>query len=298
MDEAMTARDVSAGCRYYYRRSVRMFLVYVAETHGITSLVDITRDVMTAYCLHLQRAVSSRGGPYAASTLANVFLALRFFFGWLVKTDRLLIDPTGHLDPPRPSRLLPRPLKLGDVNALLRSVDKDGTGLRDAAMLELLYGTGMRRAEIARLTLADVDLEGRSILIREGKGRKDRLVPFGKKARAALMEYLEKTRPTLTRGKNDLVFLGKRGDGLSLNYITARVRLLGHRIGVKAGPHMLRHTCATQLLRGRADIRHIQRLLGHKSLQTTERYTKVEISDLRAVIQRCHPREKTTTPRG
>ena len=299
LEEGMAVSDLAAGTRDHYRRAVRDFLAWLDQAHGITNLVDVTRDVMTAYRLFLQRAVSKRKGtPYAAASQVNVLLALRFLFGWLVKTDRLLVDPTGHLEPPRTPRHLPRALKVSDVGALLRSQPKTVTGRRDRALLELLYGTGMRRAEAARLTLPDLDLESRTILIREGKGKKDRMVPLGKKAKEVLVDYLENARPKLSRGTSSVVFLGKLGRPLSINYVSDRVKTLGARIGIKVQPHMLRHSCATHLLKGRADIRHIQRLLGHKSLQTTERYTKVEVSDLRAVIQRCHPREKSHAPKS
>ena len=151
----------------------------------------------------------------------------------------------------------------------------------------------MRRAELARLLLDDIDLEQATILIRQGKGKKDRMVPLGKNAKEALLDYLELSREKLLRGKTNAVFVGNGDRPLSIDYITERVKTLGKRAGLEVRPHLLRHSCATHLLKGRADIRQIQRLLGHKSLQSTERYTRVEVSDLRKVIQRCHPREKS-----
>ena len=184
-------------------------------------------------------------------------------------------------------------LKVSEVACLLSSLPRTTIGMRDRALVELLYGTGMRRAEIARVLLDDVDLAQRTILIRQGKGKKDRVVPLGKRAGGALLDYIEHSRPKLLRGDDHgVLFVGLGGRPLSEHHVSDRIHELGGRIGLKMGPHVLRHSCATHLLKGRADILHIQRLLGHKSLQTTERYTKVEISDLRAVIQRCHPRER------
>jgi integrase/recombinase XerD len=276
-----------------YRRDVSGFLAWASVEHGAQHLGDLKRTLVTAWRLHLQTETSERtGAPLSASTQMSHLAALRFFFSWQVKTGRLLLDPTLHLEYPRLPRPLPRALKVAEVERLIRSLPKTLLGLRDRALLELLWGTGMRRGEVVRLQLTDVDFEERTILIREGKGGKDRVVPLGRKAKAVLLEYIE-ARPRLLRGSDPgAVFLGRHGQRLGVNHLSDHLRTLGKRIAVKLAPHRLRHSCATHLLRGRADIRHIQRLLGHTSLQTTERYTKVEVADLRRVIARCHPREK------
>jgi len=294
LEEAMQALDFATTTRAAYRRGVRDLLVWLVDVHGITQLSEVTRDVVTAYRLHIQAQPSLKGTPYAVETQIGILNALHFFFSWLVKTGRLLVDPTVHLPHPRRPQRLPRALKVADVARLIASLPQTILGLRDRALVELLYGTGMRRAEVARLRLDDLDLEQRVILIREGKGKKDRVVPLGKRAKQVLVDYLEHGRPKLLRGKDDgrAVFVGRRGEALSASQVTHRVAELGLRIHLKMAPHVLRHSCATHLLKGRADIRHIQRLLGHKSLATTERYTKVEVADLREVIERCHPREK------
>ncbi|HEM47151.1 MAG TPA: recombinase XerD, partial [Alphaproteobacteria bacterium] len=275
-----------------YRRALRDFLLWLAAS-GITTLAEVNRQTVTAYRLHLQTSDSTKGQPYALRTQIGSLVALRFFFSWLVKTGALLVDPTMHLPTPRAPQSLPRFLEASEVALLLRRLGEGPLGIRDRAILELLYGTGMRRAELVHLATDDVDFEARTLLVREGKGRKDRLLPLGKKAKEALLEYLERSRPRLLRGEDPgALFLASGGRPLTMNYLTDRVKLLGERVGMRVRPHTLRHSCATHLLRGRADIRHIQRLLGHKSLQTTERYTKVEVADLKAVIDRCHPREK------
>jgi integrase/recombinase XerD len=162
-------------------------------------------------------------------------------------------------------------------------------GQRDRAVLELFYGTGLRAGEVERLDVADVDLAQGRILVRDGKGRKDRVVPVAGRAAAALDLYLRQVRPLLLADPpNQALFLtldGKRLDRHALAYL---FRKYGAELVVS--PHRLRHACATHLLEGGADIRHIQALLGHKDIETTERYTRVALGDLRAVLERAHPR--------
>ena len=292
LEEAMELSGFAATTRPSYRRALRDFLLWLAA-NGISSVAEVTRQTVTAYRLHMQTQDSQRGRPYALHTQIGSLVALRFFFSWLVKTGVLLVDPAMHLPTPRAPQMLPRSLEETEVAMLLRRLPKTALGIRDRAMLELLYGTGMRRAELVRLAVDDVDFEARTLLVRQGKGSKDRLLPLGRKAKEALLEYLETSRPRLLRGEDPgTLFLGNGGRPLTMSHLTGRVKLLGERVGLTVRPHTLRHSCATHLLKGRADIRHIQRLLGHKSLQTTERYTKVEVADLRAVIDRCHPRER------
>ncbi len=293
LEEGMAAQDLAQGTRKLYRRAVWALLAWASEEHGVLRLSHITRDLLTAFRLRLQSEPSRKGTPYALLTQIGSLTALRFFFSWLVKTGRLLLDPTRHLPYPRPPRYLPRSLKVAEIVRLLRSLPNTTLGLRDRALIELLYGTGMRRGEVSKLDLADVDFEERRILIRQGKGSKDRVVPLGKKAKEALLAYLETARGKLLRGVDSgALFIGRGGGRLGKGQVSDRLKVLGRRLHLKLAPHLLRHSCATHLLRGRADIRHIQRLLGHESLATTERYTKVELSDLRGVIDRCHPREK------
>jgi integrase/recombinase XerD len=291
LEEALDVAGVAATTRSSYTRTWVSFLGYLAQ-EGITEIGRVSRDVMTGYRLHCQQRPSQRGSCYALSTQVAEVAALRFFFSWMVKTGMLIADPMVHLPSPRPGRLLPRPLEVREVSRLLRSLPKTPLGLRDCALVEVLYGTGMRRAEAARLMLEDVDFDAGTVLIRQGKGRKDRMVPLGAKAKEALLDYLDLSRARIKRCDTSRVFLAMTGRPISANQVTQRLVTLGRRLGLVLSPHRLRHSCATHLLKGRADIRHIQRLLGHESLQTTERYTQVEITDLRAVIKRCHPRER------
>ncbi len=291
LDETLVTAGLAANTRIHYRRSVRDFFHYLSA-EGIPSLGDVTREVVTAYQLALQtRDAPRKGAPYAASTQVGMLAGLRTFFSYLVRSGQALADPTVHVSYPRAAKRLPRVLSVPVMRTLLRAGDDTPLGLRDRAMLELLYGSGLRGGELVRLTLADVDLTASTVLVREGKGAKDRMVPLGARARAVLVAYLEEARPALATDKSTALFVGCRGT-FGARQLRRRLRELGQRLGVNLFPHVVRHTCATHLLKGRADIRQIQRLLGHESLATTERYTRVEVSDLSAVIRRCHPREK------
>jgi integrase/recombinase XerD len=172
-------------------------------------------------------------------------------------------------------------------------------GQRDRAILETLYGLCLRRGECARLDLSYVDLSAGTLLVRDGKGRKDRLLPVPGRAAAALGVYLRDVRPRLVRNPREgALFLtawwGKRLSEVSLSFL---LRRHAAAVGIsRIHPHVLRHACATHLLRGGADIRHVQAILGHKKLETTGLYTRVVVEDLRQVFLRSHPRERT--PRG
>ena len=292
LEAALQAAGLAEDTRASYRRAWRDFLSFLADEEGVEGLASVTPDVVTAYRVSRQTRTSERGRPLGAASQRSAFAALRFLFSWLVRTGKLLSDPTRHLRAPRRAQTLPRVPSVREVLRLLERAPRTPLGYRDRALLEVLYGTGMRRGELVRLDLDDLDLAQGELLVREGKGRKDRVVPLGKEARKSLVAYLEAARPKLLRGETKALFLGKGGRRMSRPHLTDRVRTLGERAGMKLRPHALRHACATHLLRGRADIRQIQRLLGHKTLSTTERYTRVEVSDLRAVIRRCHPRER------
>jgi integrase/recombinase XerD len=177
---------------------------------------------------------------------------------------------------------------------LLEAVETDSPlGLRDRAMLELLYSTGIRNAELRALTVADIG--ERTLAIRAGKGNKDRVVPLGKTAASVLSDYMQQARPKLACHDGVYnIFLTKNGLPLDCFAVINAVRRAAHAAGIKKHihPHSIRHACATHMLKGGADIRHIQKLLGHATLQTTQIYTQVEIGDLKAVHRLYHPRER------
>ena len=294
LETGLLASGFKKHTRDLYLWAWRDFLAW-AEGEGVCELLGITRELVSSYRVGLATRENLLLRPYALVTQSGMWSGLRFGFTYLVKTGRLLVDPSTHLRGPRVGEHLPRTVGARDLKRWLERFPKTPVGVRDRALLELLYGTGLRRQEVSRLELSDVDLSARTLLVRQGKGDKDRVVPLGSQAHAALVQYLLEGREALLRKHGracTAVFVSSLGRALAPGSIGLRLGVVGERWGVHLTPHMLRHTCATELLRGRADIRQIQRLLGHKSLQSTQRYTHVDVSDLKEVIRRCHPRER------
>jgi integrase/recombinase XerD len=197
-------------------------------------------------------------------------------------------------------RLPGEALSLGEVQRLLAVPDvSDPLGIRDRAMLELFYSTGMRRAELCRLELPDLHTERRTVHIRKGKGRKDRMVPIGQRAALWVERYLQETRPRLCLDtRTQALFLTGYGGPFNPDVLSRMVTDWVRKAGLpkKGSCHLLRHTCATHMLEGGADIRYIQQLLGHEKLDTTAIYTEVSIKQLQEVHARCHPSARLETP--
>lgn len=231
------------------------------------------------------------------TTLARRATAARVFTGWLARTGRVPSDVGSALGSPKPHRTLPDVLRVDEARELIARAaeladDGSPVGTRDVAMLELLYATGMRVGELCALDVDDVDRD-RNVVRVFGKGRKERTVPFGHPAAAALDRWVAAARPQLARpGSGPALFLGARGGRID----PRAVRTLVHRRladvpgAPDLGPHGLRHTAATHLLEGGADLRSVQELLGHASLATTQRYTHVTTDRLRRAYQQAHPR--------
>ena len=212
----------------------------------------------------------------------------------------LLHNPASELEMPRPEKRLPQDvLSLGEVQRLMAVPDvADPLGIRDRAMLELFYSTGMRRTELCRLELPDLHTERRTVHIRQGKGHKDRMVPVGGHAAYWLERYLQETRPRLCLDtRTPALFLTGYGGPFNPDVLSRMVSVWMARAGLpkKGSCHLLRHTCATHMLEGGADIRYIQQLLGHAKLDTTAIYTEVSIKQLQEVHARCHPSARLET---
>lgn len=174
-------------------------------------------------------------------------------------------------------------------------------GLRDRAILETFYGTGIRLSECLNLQLSDLDLAQGLFLVRNGKGKKDRVLPVPAQAAKALERYLQEARPLLVRDPRiGYLFLSVRGRRLSQTALSEAIYGYGKEAGIpwRVSPHILRHTCATHLIRGGADVRHVQKLLGHEYLDTTAIYTRVAVKDLREVVEKRHPRDQAAWKRG
>lgn len=270
---------------------VSRFLAHLNERR-VRDLRQVGEADVVAFVNRLATEKSGRtGGLLSVGTQAGYLSAVRSFFHGLKTQNRLLVDPSRGV--PLPKRHgLPRPLGERAVARMLATPKRGSVyGLRDRALLELLYGTGLRRSECVRLDLGDLDLDSGTLLVRDGKGKKDRYVPLAGEALRAVARYLRDGRPELAAA-SPAVFLSRYGERLSGLWVAKLVRDAGKAVGVKASTHQLRHSCATHLLGHGADIRQIQELLGHKHLSTTALYTQVDLRDLHAMIDRYHPRKR------
>jgi integrase/recombinase XerD len=276
-----------------YLRAARVFLVWMGG-RGL-DLADVRTADVQAYLGHVYASKKKDGQTYSASDQMHRLAAVKILFRFLCRRGDLLTDPAGPVEYPRREQRLPRGvLTREEARRLVEAPDtKTSEGLRDRAILETFYGTGLRANELARLKCVDVDTEDRIVRVLLGKGSKDRNVPLTRAAAAAIEAYLALGRPRI-RGaaKSPLLFLASRGGATYDSLLNDIVQGMARRAGIERHItcHSLRHSVATHLLKGGADIRHIQALLGHSSLQSTERYTHVEISDLTKVVQRAHPR--------
>jgi integrase/recombinase XerD len=294
-------RSYSENTRRVYGRELLRFLVWLAQAHpSVRKPEDVEKGMIAEYQMALYRAKTKRRKKIKRLSVKTQFLRIGvvvWFFRRLVETERLLVDPSAAIVLPRiPQRLPHGTLSARQANKLLSSCNlKTHLGLRDRAVLETLYCSGLRATECRKLAEGDIDFAEGWITVRHGKGGKERIVPLGKGAAYYLSEYLQKSRPALLGEKtHDFVFVTRYGAPLSYDALNMLVARAARTAGLRPGltPHGLRHTCATVMLKGGADIRHIQELLGHSSLTSTQIYTKVEISDLKKVHARCHPREK------
>ena len=227
------------------------------------------------------------------STVARKLACLRSFYRFLAAQGVVRESPTSFIQTPRLWQRLPQTLSESETQQLLNAPAADGLGLRDVAMLELLYGAGLRVSEAASLDLSNVNLDA-GFLRCIGKGNKERLVPLGKFALAALRRYLADERPALLRraSQSAALFVNRRGGRITRQRIWQLVRRYAAqgRLNKRFGPHALRHSFATHLLSHGADLRTVQELLGHANIATTQRYTQVDRSRLKAVHERYHPR--------
>jgi len=261
---------------------------------GLESPVEITRPVLERYQRWLFHYRKANGAPLGFRTQSTRLAALKGFFQWLARHHHLLHNPASELVLPRIEHRLPKyVLKAEEAETVLQQPDiGQAAGLRDRAILETFYSTGMRRMELANLKLYDADAERGTVVIRQGKGRKDRVIPIGERALAWIAKYLADARPRLLTGGDDgTLFLNHMGQPYERRQLTALVRryLIASGIGKVGGCHLFRHTVATLMLENGADIRVIQQMLGHVKITTTEIYAQVSINLLKQVYSATHP---------
>jgi len=273
-----------------YRRDLAAYAAWL-DARGIVGTEDVTPAIVAEFAA--ERA--SADPPPAASSLARLQSSVRGLHRFLAREGHATDDPTQRLRPPKQARRLPKALTIEQVERLLQAPSPDEPlGIRDRALLELLYATGARVSEVTGLDVDDL-AHGDVVRLR-GKGSKERIVPVGSYARAALDAYLTRVRPDLaTRGRaTPRLFLGARGAPLSRQSAWLVIQSAAERAQLTAhvSPHTLRHSFATHLLQGGADVRVVQELLGHASVATTQIYTHVTVDALRDVYATSHPRAR------
>jgi len=278
------------------RVHIQFFLAW-AQQRGITDPVEVTRTILERYQRHVFDYRKSNGEPLGFHGQHDRIVPLRVWFRWMARHHHILHNPASEIELPRTPQRLPKAvLTASEAEQVLAQPDiADTLGLRDRAILETFYSTGMRRLELASLKLWDLDLERATATIRLGKGKKDRFIPLGDRAAAWIARYLAESRPRLAHEPDDkTVFLSNAGEPFSLDHLSDLVRgyVDAADIGKRGACHLFRHTMATLMLEGGADIRFIQAMLGHADLKTTQIYTHVAIRQLQEIHRATHPAQR------
>ena len=302
LDHLVVERGLADNTLKSYRRDLRRYVAWLAA-QGVEGLDGVREETVTAFLMALREGDADHP-PLSAGSAARTVVAVRGFHKFAVREGISQVDPSAAVRPPAPAKRLPKALPLADIERILDAAGAPGTALalRDRALLEVLYGTGARISEAVGLDLDDLDLAdpgeqgtGGTVLLR-GKGSKERMVPVGSYAREAVEAYLVRGRPVLSSVGHGLpaVFLNARGGRLSRQSAWTVLVKAAERAGVTAevSPHTLRHSFATHLLDGGADVRVVQELLGHASVTTTQVYTLVTVDNLRQVFATAHPRAR------
>jgi integrase/recombinase XerD len=280
-------RGLSENYQLSTHRSLTEFAVWCAKKDKIEDPRKVTLALISEYLAERKR------GGLSASSIKLIVVALKIFFRFLVAKNRVDRNPTEALALPRIERYLPETLNELQTEQLIENIDaKAPFGLRDRAILELLYASGLRISELANARLENFDAEERILRV-TGKGNKTRLVPVGRRASEALAAYLAMERPKLIKSRSGSeIFLSTRGTKLTTTRIWQIVKRIGRHSGVEKNiyPHLLRHSFATHLLSNGADLRIIQEMLGHSDISTTQIYTHVDQQRLKAVHRQFHPR--------
>lgn len=292
LDHLAVERGTARSTLESYSRDLRRYAEHLVHS-GIGALGEVRVEHLSVFLAHLRQGGRGRS-PMADSSVARALVAARGLHRFAHAEGLVEVDVAREVSPPSPPQRLPKALPVDDVLRLLDSTGgQEPRGLRDRALLELLYSSGARISEVIGLDLDDVDTAESTVLL-DGKGGRQRLVPVGRPALAALDSYLVRARPALaSKGRGSpAVFLNSRGGRLSRQSAWNALKAAAERAGLggPVSPHVLRHSFATHLLEGGADVRVVQELLGHASVTTTQVYTLVTMSTLREVYATTHPR--------
>ncbi len=277
------------------RWAIGEFIKY-AKRHAITDARQVTGSFLRAYLAHMRDSVHSGGKKYTSGVIANFSVSLRVFFKHLAGRGLLLFDPAADLPEIKYAQTLARVLTAAQAERVLSLPDIESPdGIRDRAILELLYSSGIRRAELSSLCLADIRAESGTVYVRQGKGRKDRVVPIGARALEWISKYVRDARPVfLSRGMlgqdSDVLFVSSRGHAMNPNMVTSICAGYLRTGGIEKGSaHIFRHTCVTEMLSNGADIVHVQEILGHTDAETSLIYTHISPVRLKEKYTRSHP---------
>ncbi len=272
------------------------FLDYL-EGKNISDAHSITRDAVSSYQVELFETIGRFGRPNTVSFQNGMLSVVKQFTSFLKEHDYIVSDPARDIRFAKTPKSLPGGvLSASEARKIIHKTDaKCVIGYRDRVIFEVLYSTGIRKEELNNLTLSDVDYADGFLRVTSGKGGRDRIVPLGRIACRYLENYIKSVRPELLRSPYETrLFLSSRGRPLSKNVVWELVKKYAKQAKVHKNvhPHTFRHTCATAMLKNKANIRAVQELLGHSSLNSTQIYTHLSITDLKEVHARCHPREK------
>jgi integrase/recombinase XerD len=270
---------------------------------GVTRSMEVTRPLMIRYQRYLYHYRTKKGDPLSFKSQQAKLSPIRAFFKYLSKNNLVLYNPAADLELPRIEKRLPRcVLSAPEAEAVINVPDvSTPIGVRDRAILETFYSTGMRRMELVGLRLYDLDIERGTVMVRQGKGKKDRMIPIGDRALAWIGKYLSDVRPGMVMEPDDgTLFLSSRGGAFSGAWMSSMVReqVEAAGIGKKGSCHLFRHAMATLMLEGGADIRFIQAMLGHADLTSTQIYTQVSIRKLKEIHTATHPAKMMRTGGG
>ena len=293
---SLKVRNMAKRTIKFQRWKLGKFLIFL-DLRSIEKPDQISKAIIFDYQTELYHTINNRGRPNSVSSQNNMLATARSFTAFLKQRDYIISDPAQDVQYAKIPRTLPRGiLTKSEARRIINAPDKSCTlGYRDKTIMEVLYTTGIRKEELNNLTLNDVDYNDGFLRITQGKGNKDRITPLGRISCRYLENYINSVRPDLIKDPcNNHLFLSSRGNRLSANVVWELVKKYAKKAKVKknVSPHTFRHTCATAMLKNKADIRAVQELLGHESLDTTQVYTRVTINDLKEVHARCHPREK------
>jgi integrase/recombinase XerC len=269
-----------------YAGDLEQFLAFL----GPREPTGVDRNLARAYVQHLSEE------ELAGSTIRRKVAAVSSFYAWMVDTERIRVNPFSGLSLPKVEHRLPRFARAEEVEALIDALDDSALGLRNRAILDLLFSAGLRVGELASLRVGQVDLERREIRI-IGKGNRERVAIFGEEGEASLRAYLTRGRPRLARGRGLSLFVNYRGGAMSDTAIQAMVGELSEAVlGRRLTPHAFRHGCATEMRNGGAQLADVALLLGHVDVRTTEIYDHIALDSLHRAYKESHPRARTADP--